>query len=142
MVKLVKWCLHKTIGRERLTLDELQTAVMEVEMIVNSCPLSYLSMDTVQEAITSSHLMTGRQVMSLSDGPYNNKFSEDVNTDTSDITKRIIHLNKVLEYFWRRWKIGYLLELREAHHHSKHPPRESNCGKINIGDVVLVQEES
>ena len=99
-------------------------------------------MDTVQEPITPSHLMTGRQVMSLSDGPYNNKFSEDVNTDTSDITKRIIHLNKVLEYFWRRWKIGYLLELREAHHHSKHPPRESNCGKINIGDVVLVQEES
>ena len=36
MVKSVKRCLRKTIGRGRLTLDKLQTAVTEVEMIVNS----------------------------------------------------------------------------------------------------------
>ena len=40
MVRSVKRCLRKTIGRGRLTLDELQTATAEVEMIVNSRPLS------------------------------------------------------------------------------------------------------
>ena len=32
----MKLCLRKTVGRERLTIDELQTAVTEVEMIMNS----------------------------------------------------------------------------------------------------------
>ena len=45
MVRSVKRCLRKTIGRGRLTLDELLTATAEVEMMVNSLPLSYVSMD-------------------------------------------------------------------------------------------------
>ena len=36
MVKSVKQCLRETIGRGQLILNELQTAVTEVEMIVNS----------------------------------------------------------------------------------------------------------
>ena len=36
MVKSVKRCLRKTIGRGRLTVDELTTVVTEVKMIVNS----------------------------------------------------------------------------------------------------------
>ena len=42
MVRSVKRCLKKTIGRARLTHDELTTAMTEVEMIVNSRPLSYV----------------------------------------------------------------------------------------------------
>lgn len=84
-------------------------------MIVNSQSLSYLSMDSVQEPITPSHLLTGRRVMSLPDGPYNNELIEDINTRIADITKRMVHLNKVLEHFLRRWKKEYLLELRESH---------------------------
>jgi hypothetical protein len=132
MVKSVKRCLRKTIGRGRLTLDELQTATTEVEMIVNSRPLSYLSTDSVQEPITPSHLLTGHRVMSLPDGPYNNELGEDISVKVADITKRMIHLNKVLEHFWRRWKKEYLLELRESHRHAKHPPKDqlwhNNCG--------------
>ena len=111
-------------------------------MIVNPQPLSYLSTECVQEPITPSHLLTGRRVMSLPDGPYNNELDEDISTRIADITKRMIHLNKVLAHFWRRWKKEYLLELRESHHHSKHPPKESNCGTITVGDIVLVHEDN
>ena len=86
-VKSVKRCLQKMIGRGRLTLDELHTAITDFEMIVNSRPLSYLSKDNVQEPIMSSHLLSGRQVMSLPDGPYNNKLSEDINAGVADVTK-------------------------------------------------------
>ncbi len=68
MVKSFKRCMRKTIGRGRLTLDELQTAATEVEMMVNSHLLTYISMDSIQEAVTPSHLMTGRRLMSLPDG--------------------------------------------------------------------------
>ena len=78
--------------------------------------------------------------MCLPDGPYNEL--ADISIKVADITKRIIHLNKVLEHFWRRWKKEYLLELQESHCQAKHPPKGSKCGIIAVGDVVLVHEES
>ena len=141
MVRSVKRCLRKTIGRGRLTLDELQTATAEVEMIVNSRPLSYVSTDGIQEPITP-HLMTDRRLMSLPDGPYNIELSEDVSVTPSDISRRMIHLNTVLEHFWKRWKREYLLELRESHRHSNCPPKKSHCSQIAVGDMVLIHEDS
>ncbi len=126
-VKSVKRCMRKTIGRGRLTLDELQMATTEVEMIVNSCPLAYnISMESIQEAVTPSHLMTGRKLMSLPDSPYNEELGEDVNVVSSDILNRIIHLNtcSIGAFLETMGERVYLLELREAHRHGKHPRKE------------------
>ena len=96
----------------------------------------------MQEPLTPSHLLTGRRVMSLPDGPYNSEFDDDVSVRVTDLTRRMIYLNKVLEHFWTRWKKEYLLELRDSHRHVKHPPKESNCGTISVGDIVLVHEDN
>ena len=71
MVRSVKRCLQKTIGRGRWTLDELSTVVTEVEIIMNSRPLSHVSTEDVEEPITLSHLIISRRLVSLPDGPYN-----------------------------------------------------------------------
>jgi len=42
MVKSVKQPLKKTVGRSTLDYDELQTAVVEIEAIVNARPLTYV----------------------------------------------------------------------------------------------------
>ena len=52
MVKSVKRCLRKTIGRAKLCYDELSTALTEVEMIVNSRPLSFVSTEDMEEPLT------------------------------------------------------------------------------------------
>ena len=137
MVRSVKRCLRKTIGRGRLTLDELTTAVTEVEMIVNSRPLTYFSTEDVEEPVTPSHLIAGRRLMSLPDGPYHTDMDDIVGTSHSDLTKRLIHLNNVLEHFWKRWRKEYLLELRDSHRHVKLRP---NGSTISIGSVVLVHD--
>ena len=48
MVKSTKRCLRKMIGRAQLTLDELLTAIVEIEAVINSRPLSYVSGEDVE----------------------------------------------------------------------------------------------
>ena len=63
MVKSTKRCLRKAIGRAKLTYDELLTTITEVEMILNSRPLSYMANYDVEEPLTPSHLILGRRVI-------------------------------------------------------------------------------
>ena len=58
MIQTAKRCLKKTVGNARLTYDELLTSVTEVEMILNSRPLSYVLSDAIEEPITPSHLLS------------------------------------------------------------------------------------
>lgn len=70
LIRSTKRCLRKIIGQARLTYDELQTATVEVEAVLNSRPLSYVSMDNLEEPLTPSHLLTGRRILSLPDHLY------------------------------------------------------------------------
>lgn len=48
MVRSTKRCLKKTIGRTVLMYDEAVTIMTEVEMILNSRPLSYISTEDIE----------------------------------------------------------------------------------------------
>jgi len=65
MIKLMKQYLRKTVGRAKLSYDELLTTLAEVEMILNSRPLSYISSDDTEESLTPSHLGMGQRVLIL-----------------------------------------------------------------------------
>ena len=62
----MKHCLKKTIGKAKLTHDELLTVLTEVEAIINSRPLSYVSSEDLDEPLTPSHL-SGLHILSLPD---------------------------------------------------------------------------
>ena len=49
--RLIKSAKKKVVCR--LTYDELATLVVEVESVLNSSPLTYLSMDDMEEPVTS-----------------------------------------------------------------------------------------
>ena len=67
LVGSLKRCLKKTIGRARLSYDELVIAVMEAKVILNSQPSSYVFSEEVEEPLTPAHLLRGRRIMSLPD---------------------------------------------------------------------------
>ena len=123
MIKSMKRCLKKTIGGARLTYDELLTVVSEVEMILNYQPLSCISSQDIKEPFTPSHLMIGRRVLPLPDLP-----SDPDNGTKEDLSRRMKHFNQTLNHFWKRWRNGYLIELRECHCYQE--------GSTSVTDVI------
>ena len=67
LIKSIKRCLRKMVGQAKFSYDELLTAVIEVEAILNSSPLSYVSVDDLDEPLTPLHLSVGRRLLSLRD---------------------------------------------------------------------------
>ena len=143
MVKSTKRCLRKMIGRAHLSMDELLTALAEIEAVINSRPLSYLSPDDVEEPLTPSHLLVGRRLLNLPDhlGYSDDHEDEEFSTDVVTLSWRMKHLNTTLNHFWNRWRSEYLCELREAHYHSTRNLSDREHSYLSVGDVVVVHAE-
>ena len=67
MIGLTKKCLRKIIGRAKFSFDELLTAVTEIEFVLNSRPISYVSSSDLDEPLTPFHLLVGRRLSTLPD---------------------------------------------------------------------------
>ena len=94
LVRSVKTCLKKTIGRAFMTFEELQTILCEIEAAINNQPLAYLSEDDLDEALTPLHLMNGRSI---------GKRAQSVDlvfpSNINQCKRRLIHVRKVLRDF-------------------------------------------
>ena len=110
MVRSVKRCLKKTLGNARVTYEEFQTVLLEVEGILNSRPLTYVY-EELEEPITPSSLCIGRRLLS----PIPKTQDSISGTTATELSKRQKHLDLVLKHFWNRWRREYLSELREHH---------------------------
>ena len=141
MVKSVKRCLRKMIGRAKLCYDELSTALTEVEMIVNSRPLSYVSIEDMEEPLTPSHLLVGRRTLSLPDITLHKIDEGDYNAELTPNTlnRWMNHLRKTLDHFWKRWQREYLLQLRDCHRHYKKADERGDT--LCEGQIVLVYSD-
>ena len=120
------------MGQSKLTYEELLTELTEVEMILNSRPLTYISPYDLDEPITPSHLITGRRLLSLPDHLCYSD-DEEFRPDSSRLTVngRLQHLSNICNHFWTRSKKEYLTELRET---------EGDL--ISVGDVVTINDDA
>ena len=142
MIRSTKCCLKKVIGRACFSIDELTTALAEIEAVLNSRPLSYVSGEDREEPITPSHLVVGHRILSL---PDNLDYTCDIGDeefmiDSGQVTKRVKHLNNVINHFWKRWRMEYLSCLRESHAHLSKRSK-FNDSQISEGEVVIVKDD-
>ena len=91
------------IRRSKVTLDQLQTLLVKVEPIINSRPLTYVSVRDLEEPLTLSHLLMGRRVLSL---PDNLEPASDVDDEefinpltSSQLKTRMNQLSSLLNHF-------------------------------------------
>ena len=136
LIKVVKRCLKKVLKGAKLSLDELNTIVIEVEGIVNNRPLTYIDNEDFNEPITPNHLIIGQRLNTLDD---QQAISEEdiVMPNRKQVHQRLKHKQKVLEDFRRRWKKEYLLELRDFRSNKKTESKQI----ISVGDVVIVEDD-
>ena len=136
MVRSVKVCLRKHLGRSLLTFEELRTILIEIEAVLNNRPLTYVYDDEngVSYPLTPSQLVYGRQLTMTVDG----RQTEIVSTYQS-LTKKAQHHNRLLNRFALQWGKEYLLGLRERYQTSS--AQGCNQTALNNGDVVLLKNE-
>ena len=93
------------VGRAKFSYDEMHTAIVEIEAIINSRPLAYIYPDDLEKPLTPSHLVVGRRLLSLPDHLtyLEPKEDEDFELTKESLQRRAKHLNSVLNHFWRRW---------------------------------------
>eukprot|EP00731_Ephydatia_muelleri_P026680 Em0018g780a len=132
------------VARHRLR-DSLRGYITaEIEAVLNSRPLSYVSGDDMEEPITPSHLIVGHRILNL---PDDLSFVCDLDDDeftlnAIQVTHRVKHLNNVLNHFWKRWRKEYLSGLREAHAYVARKHSDHGNPHVTVGDIVIVSDDS
>ena len=89
--------LKKSLGKSKLNYAELLTIVTEIEAVLNSRPLCYTYDNSIDEAITPSHLIFGRKLLSTLRDDLE---PENVDFPPVTLTKRTKHINNLLSNFW------------------------------------------
>ena len=112
MIKSTKRCLKKTLGKTRLTYEELLTVLAEAKCIINSRPLTYPYPDDLEEPLTPSHLISGRRLLSLPDAT---RSGTDNSSSHETVSRRGKYFQKLMDHLWFRWRREYIPALRESH---------------------------
>ncbi|XP_054706599.1 uncharacterized protein LOC129216409 [Uloborus diversus] len=136
LVKSVKDCLRKIVGKALLNFEEMSTLLTEIETVLNLRPLTYVYNDNSEPLpLTPMHFLNfGREPQ------YPINFAGIVENESkrSSLLKRKKYQSLLLRQLWIKWKQQYLLDLRTVH--SLNNPNKQPA--LKIGDVVLIEEDS
>lgn len=135
LVRSVKHCLRKTLGRSTLTFDELATVLVEIEATLNNRLLTYVYDDTegLSYALTPADLIYGYRLARSPDG---RQF--EVTSTAKTLTRRCKYQFYLLNKFAKKWQRDYLLSLQEK---GVRGSKSQESQQIKIGDIVILRED-
>ena len=124
LVRSIKAPLRKVVGGARLKEVELRVVLTKIEGVINSRPLTVLKGDETRQ-ITPAELINGRPLGKI-DIPY----------VQLDATRRLQHLERTKEQFWKQWQKCYLPSLQSR------AKWQTRCPNVKEGDIVLLLKEN
>ncbi len=123
-VRSIKAALQVAVGSQSVSEDVLSTVLVEVEGILNSKPLGYVSTDVADlDPITPNLLLMGRQDASLPQVAYASEYMG---------RRRWRHCQNLVDQFWTQFTGKYLPSLQTRQKWQK--PSDT----LTVGSVVLV----
>ncbi|XP_043245891.1 uncharacterized protein LOC122393710 [Amphibalanus amphitrite] len=127
MIATVKRALSVVLGKLLVTDEVLRTVITEVEAVVNSRPLTYVSTEVGSlEALTPNHLLLGRPLMQL---------PPDVTVDNPSHHRIWRQSQAPSAQFWKRWLREYVPNLV---YRRKWTREDRN---LTPGDLILLAED-
>ena len=130
LVRSVKTSLKAILKNQCVHEDTLHTVICEIESIVNSRPLTYVSSDSRDcEPLTPGHFLMNR--------PQNNVLAP-VITNETDIgsRKRWRQAQLLTDHSWKRWRNEYLPTLTVRQRWQR------EVKNLKEGDVVLLSDKN
>ena len=134
LIRSVKRCIVKVVGRAMLHWNEMNTILVEIEGVINSRPITYVHGDSegISYPLTPSHLVNGRNLSHL---PHN-RYYEVIST-YEVLSKRAKYNRLLLSQFTKRWKNEYLLGLMEQYR----PKPYAREPVVSTGDIILLKND-
>ena len=128
MVRSVKELFKKDLRNNKIKFDELQTVLLEIELIMNNRRLTHIYTDSTELPLTPSQLVFSRNLehSSLSESP--------VNVEV-DIYEHREKSTNIINHFWHRWGTEYVTNLCEYQ-------KLRSLNNNSPYDVVLIYEDN
>ena len=128
-VKSAKYHLLRVTKDVKLRFEELQTLLIQIEAILNSRPITNISMDADDiRTLTPGHFLIGDSLTSYPEPSFEET--------PSNRLSRWEHVEQLRQHFWRRWSKEYLHQCQQRTKWlTKEPP-------IKINQIVVIQEDN
>lgn len=126
-VKSVKHHLKRIVGNTKLTYDEFETVLLQIEACLNSRPLCRSNDFKDCIVITPAHFLIQDSLLSLPD--------DNLLTNNTSLSNRWDLLQKMVQDFWKIWNHEYLNTVRQR---QKWRLLREN---LKVDDVVVIQEK-
>ncbi|VDP59706.1 unnamed protein product [Heligmosomoides polygyrus] len=138
MIALFKSAFCKTVGKSLLSLEALQTTIVEIEAVINSRPLT-----PFRESDVFAHILKPIDFTSPEVNIQLPPVSQ-LPDQHQDVSHRLVDwykdTTKVLDSFWDIWHSDYLAALRERQQ-IPHRQKRSATKTPKEGDIVLMADD-
>ena len=135
LIRTIKSCLKKTIGRTKLDYFNLKTVLSDIQVAVNCRPLTYrCAEDNGLEVITPNKFLKPNVESNLILRDPKELLSKSVSR--KNLIKSLDDREKMVSHFKDLWYEEYLLSLRSLYRNLYENDYEN---KIKVNDIVLIK---
>ncbi|GFW25568.1 5'-3' exoribonuclease 2 [Trichonephila clavipes] len=128
-IKSTKYHLKGVVGETKLTYEEFETFLTQIEACLNSRPLTPISNDPNDlSAFTPGHFIIGRSLTSIPEPNY-------IDSNNSYLT-RWQQIQKLVQQFWKRWHKEYLTRFQQR------PKWLLPTKNFQVNDLCLIKDDN
>ena len=129
LVRSTNELLRKELKTYKLTYEQLQTILFEIERIINNRPITYFYDNESESCLIPNHLLFGRTLL------LSNPSTTELSYPNPNPIIKPTKLQNIFNHFWDRWRKEYLVNLREHHKINSY---KKNRPTIQLNDVVII----